>query len=323
MDSIYLPIAEFPVLPLWISFGAGLLGILSGLPGVGLNVYLTPLLLWIGVPTIVASGIGTNQWIICTLTRNIFKIKRTSCDIGLSSIIMIGGFFGIYAGVRFIERFWADLSVFVEIFYIFISLFLFCCMLTRIYYMLARINRTHYESSVQRIRRLMRNNWVRRLPLRCRFWRSHMRVSVIAPLIVGVVAGFLSVSVGLGASIIITPAAAYILRLPTSIIFGTVELCVFFIALASTLVHVLYFASVDVILMLLILVGGIFGTACGLLFKSKAPASTQVVSFGGALVILLVSILTACELFSKPNEPYIVEAPERPSAVRGLPIESR
>ena len=97
---MYLPIAEVSV-NILILFGmGGMVGILSGMFGVGGGFLMTPLLIFYGIPPIVAVATEANQIVASSISGAYAHWRRAAVDIKMGTILLIGGVIGSLFGIR-------------------------------------------------------------------------------------------------------------------------------------------------------------------------------------------------------------------------------
>ena len=256
--QVYLPIAEMSVdafLLMAIGFGVGWL---SGLFGVGGGFLLTPLLLLIGVPSPVAVASGANQTIGASVSGLIAQWRRGNVDAKMGGVLLAGGFTGSVIGVQLFAllRRIGQVDLAVSVFYVVV---------------LGTVGGLMVMESVRAIRRrrsatrrkLHAHTWMHGLPLKTRFRKSRLYISVIPPFLIGAGIGLLSAVMGVGGGFMLVPAMIYLLGMPTSVVIGTSLFQVVFVAANVTLLAAVQLGTVNVLLTLLLLVGGVAGAQFG------------------------------------------------------------
>jgi uncharacterized membrane protein YfcA len=146
--------------------------------------------------------------------------------------------------------------------------------------------------------------WLYGLPLKVRFPRSRLYISVIPPLALGLFVGVLSAIMGVGGGFILVPAMIYILRMPAGMVVGT---SLFQIIITTALTGVLQAGrnqTVDVVLATLLLVGGVIGAQLGARASSRFRAEELRAIL--ALIVLLVGLRMGLGLFLTPEEPFVL-----------------
>ena len=96
---IYLPIAEISINIFLILGLGGMVGLLSGIFGVGGGFLMTPLLIFLGVPAAVAVGTEANQIVAASVSGVLAHWRRGNVDIKMGSILLAGGIVGSTIGV--------------------------------------------------------------------------------------------------------------------------------------------------------------------------------------------------------------------------------
>ena len=77
--AIYLPIAGISIDVLWLLGLGGIVGVLSGMFGVGGGFLLTPFLIFLGVPPTVAVATGANQVVGASVATKSLPPGRAAC----------------------------------------------------------------------------------------------------------------------------------------------------------------------------------------------------------------------------------------------------
>ena len=96
---IYLPIAEISMhIGIIIGLGGGV-GFLSGLFGVGGGFLMTPLLIFFGVPPVVAVATEANQIVASSVSGVLAHMRRSNVDFKMGTILLVGGVIGSTLGV--------------------------------------------------------------------------------------------------------------------------------------------------------------------------------------------------------------------------------
>ena len=289
--QVYLPIAEMSVdalLLVGIGFGVGWL---SGLFGVGGGFLLTPLLILIGIPAPVAVASGANQTLGASVSGLIAQWRRGNVDARMGGVLVAGGFAGSAAGVQLFAllRRIGQVDLAVSVFYVVV---------------LGTVGGLMVMESLRAIlrrrravrRKLHEHFWMHGLPLKARFRKSRLYISVIPPFLVGFGIGVLSAVMGVGGGFMLVPAMIYLLGMPTSVVIGTSLFQVVFVAANVTLLQAIQLGTVDILLTLLLLLGGVagaqFGASMGTRLRgeeTRALLGLLVLSVAGSLLWGLLS----------------------------------
>ena len=88
--QIYLPIAELSVNAFLLLGLGGIVGVLSGMFGVGGGFLITPLLFFIGIPPAVAVATGANQIVASSFSALLVHLKRKTVDLRMGSVLRAG-----------------------------------------------------------------------------------------------------------------------------------------------------------------------------------------------------------------------------------------
>ena len=295
--QIYLPIAEISV-NLFVILGlGGLVGLLSGMFGVGGGFLLTPLLFFIGIPPAVAVATGANQIVASSVSGVLAHLRRKSVDLRMGSVLLIGGIAGSSLGVMLFNylRQLGQVDLLVNLFYVvFLGVIGALMMVESIKALL----RSRKGAPARRRKHL----WVHRLPLKLRFRSSGLYISVIPPLVVGFLVGVLAAIMGVGGGFIMVPAMIYLLGMPTKVVIGTSLFQIIFVAAFTTALHAATNHTVDIVLALFLLVGGVIGAQIGTQIGTRLKAEQLRVLLAG--LVLAVCLKLAFDLLIRPAELY-------------------
>ena len=144
------------------------------------------------------------------------------------------------------------------------------------------------------------HSWIMGLPFRMRFKKSGLYISILPPLLIGFIVGVLASIMGVGGGFIMIPAMIYIIRMPTSVVIGTSLYQIIFVTAIVTLLHSYHNQTVDIILALILLLGGAIGAQIGVKLSSKLEGPMLRASL--AILVLSVGIVMASDLLVKPDE---------------------
>ncbi len=297
--NIYLPIAEVSVNALFLLGIGGMVGILSGLFGVGGGFILTPLLFFIGIPPAVAVASAANQIAGSSFSAFLGHVRRRTVDFKMGLVLLSGGMVGSFLGVElfsFLQRA-GQIELFVSLCYVILLGGIGGLMLAE---GIRSLRRQKNKNVLLQPRR--RRSWVHGLPLKMRFRVSHMYVSAIPPFIIGLAVGVLAAIMGVGGGFIMVPAMIYLLGMPTKVVVGTSVFQFLFVTGFTTVMHAWRSQTVDVILALLLLVGGVIGAQVGVAMAARLKAEQLRILL--ALLVLGVGIQLALNLVLTPDELY-------------------
>jgi uncharacterized protein len=297
--SIYLPIAEVSV-SIFVLLGiGGMVGLLSGLFGVGGGFILTPLLFFIGIPPAVAVASAANQIVGSSFSAFLAHLKRRTVDFKMGGVLLAGGLVGSALGVQLFTMLTraGQIELFVSLAYVVLLGTIGGLML---YESVGALRRQKNSNVLLQPRK--RHNWVHGLPLKMRFRTSHMYVSAIPPFVIGFIVGILAAIMGVGGGFIMVPAMIYLIGMPTKVVIGTSVFQFLFVTGFTTVMHAWQSQSVDVLLALVLLIGGVIGAQVGVSLATRLRAEQLRVLL--ALLVLMVGFQLLLDLVLRPDEPY-------------------
>ena len=302
--QLYLPIAEVSVNILVLLALGGMVGFLSGMFGVGGGFLITPLLFFIGIPPVIAVATGANQVVASSISGALAQFRRRAVDLRMGAILTVGGFFGSgLGGVVFdLMTKAGQIDLFVQLSYVLFLGLVGGMMLLESVRSLVRSRRP----GVTQVRRAHVHSWVHRMPLKMKFRTSGLYISVIPPVLVGSVVGFLSAIMGVGGGFIMVPAMIYLLGMPTKVVVGTSLFQIIFVTAFTTLMHALNHHSVDMLLALVLIIGGVVGAQFGARVGVRLKAEQLRILL--ALLVLAVAGKIALDLLLRPDEVYSITA---------------
>jgi len=305
--QIYLPIAELPISIFLVLGLSGAVGFISGLFGVGGGFLLTPLLIFLDIPPAVAVATVAAQVAGSSMTGVLTYWRRNALDFKLGGILVSGGIFGTIMGVLFFNsmRRLGQLELVITLSYVTLFTLIGGLML---FDAVRAALRDRRGKPARRLREAGSHPPWMGLPLRMRFPRSQLYASVIPIVGLAVIIGFIGAVLGVGGGFMLVPALIYFFRIPPAVVVGTSLFQILVTMTGATVLHAVTNQSVDIILAMLLLVGGVIGAQ----FGGRAARNLNVSSFRLllALLILAVGLRFAVELFLPPNEPYSVVVPE-------------
>jgi uncharacterized membrane protein YfcA len=302
---IYLPVAEMSAnIFVFLAMG-GAVGFLSGLFGVGGGFLMTPLLMFSGVPPAVAVGTESAQIVASSVSGAIAQWRRRNVDFTMGLVLLAGGVLGSLVGVQLV----GDLRR-LGLFEFFVSL----CYVTFMgvigaLMLIESLNAMRKVSGglVLSPRRSGQHHWWHGLPLKLRFHRSKLYISAVPPFVLGIFVGLLAAIMGVGGGFILVPAMIYLLRVPTSVVVGTSLFQITFLTAATTVLHASRNQTVDVVLAILLMIGGVIGAQLGAAAGVKLKA--EHLRFLLAALVLLVGVRFAWQLVVQPADLYSVGPP--------------
>ena len=299
--DIYLPIAGQSVNALLIVVLGFVVGILSGMFGVGGGFLTTPLLIFYGIPPPVAVASAATQITGASVSGVMVHMRRGGVDLKMGGVMILGGLFGSVVGAalfRLLQQS-GQIDVVIGLLYVLILVSIGGLMLKDALIALG------YVRAPERTAQPRHNRWVGSLPLRWRFYSSGLYLSPIAPFALGFVAGTLTVLLGIGGGFILVPAMIYLLGMPARVVIGTSLVMILAVTAGTTMVHSLTTRAVDIVLAALLLIGGVVGAQYGALLTTRIKP--DLLRLGLALIILLVALRMFLGLFWRPDEIFSIE----------------
>ena len=282
----------------------GAVGFLSGMFGVGGGFLITPLLIFYNIPPAVAVATGANQVVASSFSGALAHFKRGTIDVPLGLMLLVGGIMGSALGVWLYSllRDLGQLDLAISILYVAFLGIIGSLMLAESLRALRRSSRGEDVS----LKRTGQHNWIHRLPWKMRFRKSKLYVSIIPVIGLGAAIGVLAGIMGVGGGFIIVPAMIYLLKVPTNVVIGTSLLQITMVAAFTTVIQATTNQSVDIVLGLILMVGGVIGAQYGVKVGQKLRGE-QLRALLGALV-LTVALRLAYNLFVTPSNIFTVTA---------------
>lgn len=297
--QIYLPIAEISVNIFAILAMGGAVGFLSGLFGVGGGFLMTPLLIFTGIPPAVAVATGANQIAASSVSGALAQWRRSNVDVKLGTVLLVGGVIGSIIGVQLMKwlRELGQIDLVISLAYVTFLGVIGGAMLVE------SLNAIHRDrTGTSPLRKPARHNWVHGLPFKMRFHRSKLYISALPPLMLGVIVGLMVAIMGVGGGFFLVPAMIYLLRIPTNIVVGTSLFQIVFVTAIVTILHAMSNQTVDVILALILMVGGVIGAQFGVRAGQYLKGEQMRALLG--FLVLAVCLRMAVDLVLTPEEVY-------------------
>jgi len=295
--QIYLPIAEMSVNIFLILGMGGAVGFLSGLFGVGGGFLMTPLLIFIGIPPAIAVATEANQIVAASVSGVLAHWRRGNVDFRMGIVLLVGGALGsgfgvwLYTLLREVGQLDAVVKMSYVVFLGVIGMLMFV---------------ESVGAAVRRKRQVRRRShthlWIHGLPLKMRFRRSRLYISVLPPALLGFLVGLLAAIMGVGGGFIMVPAMIYLLGMPTAVVVGTSLFQIIFVTANVTLLQAINNQTVDVILALLLLLGAVVGAQFGARAGAKLPGDQLRVLL--AALVLVVCGQLVFDLVTTPADLY-------------------
>ena len=299
--DIYLPIAGQSVNALLIIALGGLVGLLSGLFGVGGGFLTTPLLIFYGIPPTVAVASATTQITGASVSGVYAHMRRGGVDFKMGGVMIAGGIIGSLAGAGLFKLLQNSGQIDLVIGFLYVLLLggIGGLMLKDA---LVALGWVRLEEARERPRH---NRWVGALPLRWRFYASGLYLSPLAPFVLGFAAGVMTVLLGIGGGFILVPAMIYLLGMAPRVVVGTSLIMILAVSAVSTMIHAMTTQAVDIVLAALLLAGGVIGAQYGAMLTTRLKP--DLLRFALAAIILLVALRMLLGLTWRPDEIFSVE----------------
>jgi len=300
--DIYLPIAGMSVNALAIIALGGVVGLLTGMIGVGGGFLTTPILIFFGIPPAVAVASSTTQITGTSISGVLAHTRRRGVDYRMGGVIIGGGVAGSLVGgllFRILQNM-GQIDTVISLLYV--------VLLTSIGLLMAKESAAALDIVPRRedkkpARR--HNPMIAMLPMRWRFYRSGLYISPLAPLGLGFISGMLTVLLGVGGGFIMVPAMIYLLGMSAQVVVGTSLLQILFVTAATTLVHATTTRSVDIVLAVLLLLGSVIGAQYGARFAQRMKP--ELLRMFLAIIVLAVALRMGLQLTWRPPELYTVQ----------------
>ncbi|PII39557.1 permease [Sinorhizobium meliloti CCBAU 01290] len=299
--TVYLPIAELSV-NIFIILGMGAaVGFLSGMFGVGGGFLITPLLIFYNIPPVVAVATGANQVVASSISGAIAHFRRGTIDIKLGTVLLCGGLVGATVGVWLFSllRSIGQLDLVISLLYVVLLGSVGALMLWE---SIGAMRKAAKNQPAQ-LRRPGQHNWIHGLPLKMRFKKSKIYLSVI-PGRRSVFHRLLTSVMGVGGGFIMVPAMIYLLRIPTSVVVGTSLFQIVFVSAYTVIVQASTNYTVDIVLAFVLMIAGVIGAQYGVRVGQRLRGEQLRALL--ALLVLAVGIRLAVELVIPPKDIYSV-----------------
>lgn len=298
--DLYLPIAEMPINALTVLAVSAAVGFISGLFGIGGGFMMTPLLIFMGVPPAIAVATGSAQIAASSTTGTIAYWRRQAVDVRLGLILLSAGMVGTLIGVWAFGalRRMGQLDLVIVVSYVTLLLSVGTLMFFESVRSLIAQQQGQAIAGNGRVKR----PWYFALPLRMRFPQSHLYTSVLPLMVLAMIIGIIGAVLGIGGGFLMVPALIYLFRVPTSVVVGTSLFQILFTMLAATILHAANNQAVDILLALILILGGVFGAQ----FGARAARNVRGDWFRLLLasLILAIGLRFSLDILVAPAEPY-------------------
>ncbi len=290
--EVFLPIAQVHVTAIEIILLSALVGVLSGLFGVGGGFLMTPFLIFLGVPPAYAVANEANNILATSVSGSTTHYLKNTLDYKMGFMIVIGGAIGTIIGIYTFTYFKdiGKIDTVISLAYMYILAIIGTLMLVE---SLGEIDKARKNTIVKR--KLHVHYWIHGLPFRMRFPKSKLYESAFTPIIIGLFVGFIAAIMGIGGAFILVPAMIYIIGMPTKLVPGTSLFVTIFVSVIVTFLHAFNYGSIDLILVLMLVIGSIIGVQTGQKIGQSIESSGLKALL--AILLLIVGIAIAYDTF--------------------------
>ena len=301
--DLYLPVANLSVNALVIVLLGGGVGFLSGMFGVGGGFLTTPLLIFYGIPPTVAAASAATQVTGASVSGVMAHLERDGVDLRMGAVLVAGGLLGSLIGAGLFELLtaWGQIDTVISILYV--------ALLGTVGTFMGREAWGSFRAAQAGLpapaRKRRHHPMVANLPLRWRFYRSGLYISPLAPVLLGMATGILTMLLGVGGGFILVPAMLYLLGMNTQSVVGTSLFQILFVTMATTMMHAMTTKAVDLVLAMLLLIGSVTGAQVGTrLSMTIRPEYLRILL---AAIVLLVAARMALGLGWRPDEIFTID----------------
>ncbi|MEK9874924.1 MAG: sulfite exporter TauE/SafE family protein, partial [Pelagibacteraceae bacterium] len=290
--EVFLPIAQVDVNSFEILLLSGVVGILSGLFGVGGGFLMTPFLIFLGVPPAYAVANEANNILATSVSGSTTHYLKNTLDYKMGFMIVVGGSIGTVLGIYTFSYFKGigKIDTVISLAYMYILAIIGSLMMVE---SLGEIDKSKKNILIKK--KLHVHYWIHGLPFRMRFPKSKLYESAFTPIIIGLLVGFIAAIMGIGGAFILVPAMIYIIKMPTKLVPGTSLFVTIFVSVIVTFLHAFNYGSIDLVLVLMLVVGSIIGVQTGQKLGEKINSSGLKALL--ALLLLAVGIAIAYDTF--------------------------
>ncbi len=295
--DLFLPIAQASVsIPLMVAVG-GIVGLLSGLFGVGGGFLLSPLLMFLGISPIVAAASGSAAIVAAGTTGTLEHSRAGTVDFKMGLTLFAGGAIGSVAGVevlKWLNRLGPANSV-IRVLYVVMLGAIGALMLVES----IRTWRRGIYMSERRFEPMPRRTWLDRLPGQMKFPKSEIEVSILVPMVLGILGGTLAALMGVGGGFVMVPLMLYVLRMRMHVVVGTSLLQILMTTMLVTVLQASQNHAVDFVLALLLASGSTAGAVVGTRWGRRLRADQLKILL--ALIVLGVAAKVSWDLVRIPS----------------------
>jgi uncharacterized membrane protein YfcA len=244
---------------------------------------------------------GANQVVASSVSGVLAHVQRRTVDFRMGGVLLAGGFGGSAAGIAVFDalRRAGQVELLVQLSYVLFLGLVGALMFNESLRALLRARQPGAAPA-----RRARGALAQALPLKVRFRTSGLYISILPPLAIGAAVGFLAAIMGVGGGFILVPAMIYLLGMPTKVVVGTSLFQIVFVTAFTTLMHAVTAQSVDLLLAVVLILGGVIGAQVGTQIGLRLKAEQLRILL--ALLVLAVAGRIAFDLLIEPDELYSI-----------------
>jgi len=280
----------------------GIVGLLTGMLGVGGGFLTTPILIFYGIPPSVAVASAATQITGTSVSGMLAYRRRKGVDYRMGGVLIAGGVAGSLVGgliFRLLQE-TGQIDTVIALLYVVLLFGMGLLMAGEAATALNIIKRGTATKRPQR-----HNALIAMLPMRWRFYQSGLYISPLGPFALGLTGGILTTLMGVGGGFIVVPAMIYLLGMSAQVVVGTSLMQILVVTAVATLIHATTTKSVDIVLAVLLLIGSVIGAQFGVRLSQRVkPEWLRLVL---AIIVLLVASRMLLGLSWRPPEIYTVE----------------
>ena len=282
--DVFLPIAQVFVNPIEILLLSGIVGILSGLFGVGGGFLMTPFLIFLGVPPAYAVANEANNILATSVSGSTTHWLKNTLDYRMGLMIVSGGVVGTLLGISTFSYFEGigKISIIISLLYMYLLAIVGTLMLIEVF----RV--ANQKKTIKK--KLHEHNWLQGLPLRMRFQKSRLYESALTPILLGLIVGFVAAMMGIGGAFLMVPAMIYVVGMPVKLIPGTSLFVTIFISAIVTILHSFNYGTIDFFLVIPLILGSIVGVQLGQKLGQYLEANQLKSLFAALLISVAIAI---------------------------------
>ena len=290
--DVFLPIAQVFINPIEILLLSAIVGVLSGLFGVGGGFLMTPFLIFLGIPPAYAVANEANNILATSVSGSTTHYLKNTLDYKMGFMIVIGGSLGTTLGIYTFTYFQdlGKIDTVISLAYMYILAIIGTLMLVE---SLGEIDKA--KKNIVERKKLHVHYWIHGLPFRMRFPKSKLYESIFTPILIGLAVGFIAAIMGIGGAFILVPAMIYIIKMPTKLVPGTSLFVTIFVSVIVTFLHSFNYGSIDLMLVVMLVVGSIIGVQVGQKLGEHIDSSGLKALL--AILLLVVGIVIAYDTF--------------------------